>query len=80
MKHRNDLGLNISLIKGEDGIAKCFCVTLIRNPSSPFDTSKPIPATVDLLLPPGGQVPQNNSATQGQSKDSSMSAPAFMAG
>lgn len=48
-KHRNDLGLNVSLIKGEDGVAKCFCVTLIMNPTSPFDSSQPIPATIELL-------------------------------
>jgi hypothetical protein len=48
-KHRNDLGLNVALIKGEDGVAKCFCVTLIMNPASPFDTSRPVPATIELL-------------------------------
>jgi hypothetical protein len=50
-KHRDDLGLNVALIKGEDGVAKCFCVTLIMNPASPFDTSRPIPATIELLGP-----------------------------
>jgi hypothetical protein len=30
MKNRNDLGLSISLIKGEHGVAKCFSVTLVR--------------------------------------------------
>jgi hypothetical protein len=49
MKSRDDLGLNVALIKGDDGIAKCFCVTLIKNPESPFDTSKPVPATFDLV-------------------------------
>lgn len=51
MKDRDDLGLNVGLIRGEDGIAKCFCVTLIKNPSSPFDTSRPTPATADLVVP-----------------------------
>ena len=49
MKDRDDLGLSINLIRGSDGIAKCFCVTLIKNPDSPFDTSRPIPATADLI-------------------------------
>ena len=49
MKNRDDLGLSVALIKGDDGIAKCFCVTLIKNPLSPFDTSKPIPATADMI-------------------------------
>jgi hypothetical protein len=30
MKNRHDLGLSISLIKGDHGIAKCFSVTLVR--------------------------------------------------
>ena len=49
MKHRSDLGLSVTLIKGEDGIAKCFCVTLIRNPAHPFDRIRPVPATADLI-------------------------------
>lgn len=49
MKNRNDIGLCISLVKGEDGIAKCFCATLIKNPTSPFDTSKPIPVSFDSI-------------------------------
>lgn len=51
MKNRDDLGLSVCLIRGDDGIAKCFCVTLIKNPSSPFDTSRPSPATADLIIP-----------------------------
>ena len=30
MKNRSDLGLSITLIKGDHGIAKCFSVTLVR--------------------------------------------------
>lgn len=73
MKTRSDLGLNITLIKDEEGIAKCFCVTLVRSPSSPFDDSKPIQATADLIRPPAVQ--ELNSA-----KQSNMSSPAFMTG
>jgi len=65
MKNKSDLGLNISLIKDDDGIAKCFCVTLIQNPSAPFDTSRP--ATM--------QQQQVNG-----SKTGNMSSPAFMTG
>ena len=50
MKNRHDLGLNVALVKGDDGVSKCFCITLIRNPSSPFDTSKPVPATADMVM------------------------------
>ena len=50
MKNRHDLGLSVALIKGDDNIAKCFCITLIKNPTSAFDTSKPVPATsADLI-------------------------------
>lgn len=51
MKNRQDLGLSVSLIRGDDKIAKCFCVTLIKNPTSPFDTAKPIPATAEFIQP-----------------------------
>ncbi len=47
LKNREDLGLSVTLIKGDDGVAKCFCVTLVLNPTSPFDTSKPMPATIE---------------------------------
>ena len=49
MNHRNDLGLGVAIVKGDDGIAKFFCVTLIKNPASPFDESRPIPATIELI-------------------------------
>ena len=51
MKNRDDLGLSIALVKGEDGIAKCFCVTLIRNPASPYDSSKPISVSFESIQP-----------------------------
>jgi hypothetical protein len=56
MNHRSDLGMSISLVKGENGIAKCFCVTLVKNPSSPFDTSKPTPVSYESILPLGGGI------------------------
>jgi hypothetical protein len=49
MNNRHDLGLGIALVKGDDSIAKFFCVTLIKNPASPFDESRPIPATIELI-------------------------------
>jgi hypothetical protein len=49
MKNRNDLGICMSMVKGEDGVAKCFCVTLIKNPVSPFDTSTPMPASFESI-------------------------------
>ena len=54
LNHRTDVGLSVKLIKGNDGVAKCFCVTLINNPASPYDVSKPIPAT--LGHPGAGQM------------------------
>lgn len=76
MKQRNDLGLSISLIKGSDGIAKCFCVTLIKNPASPFDASPIIPATVDFLLP---ETPHQMSFTEDKPTGISR-APAYTTG
>jgi len=88
MKNRVDIGLSITLIKGDDGIAKCFCVTLIQNPSSPFDTSRPIPATADFLTTEDPQqqlqqqqMPQSQMNTNPQIKqDGKMVSPAFMTG
>ena len=49
MKNRDDLGLSVALIRGDDDVAKCFCVTLIKNPTSSLDISQPVPATADLV-------------------------------
>ena len=74
MNNRNDLGLGVALVKGNDGIAKFFCVTLIKNPASPFDDSKPIPATIELI--------QGTPSLTRQPKDGAGldSAPAFTTG
>jgi len=45
LRNRSDVGLSVKLVKANDGVAKCFCVTLIQNPISPFDTSNIMPAT-----------------------------------
>jgi hypothetical protein len=49
MKYRTDLGLSVTLIKGDDAVAKCFCVTLVKNHGYPFDHARPVPATADSL-------------------------------
>lgn len=49
MKNRTDLGLSISLIKGENGIAKCFCVTLVRILS--METTKPDTVSIEMEIP-----------------------------
>lgn len=49
LKDRTDLGLSVTLIKGEDGVAKCFCVALVVNPASPFDSGRPQYATVEYV-------------------------------
>jgi PAS domain-containing protein len=51
MKNRDDLGLSVSLVKGDDGVSKCFCVTIVKNRESPFDTAKPIPVSFEAILP-----------------------------
>lgn len=50
MKNRDDLGMSISIVRGDDGIAKCFCVTLIKNPTSPFDIQRPIPVSYSSIM------------------------------
>jgi hypothetical protein len=49
MRNRDDLGMSVALVRGDDGIAKCFCVTLVRNPSSPFDDGRPVPVSFDAI-------------------------------
>ena len=49
MKNRSDLGLSVSLIKGELGIAKCFCVTLVKIIS--METSRPDTVSIEMELP-----------------------------
>lgn len=49
MKTRSDLGLSISLIKGDHGIAKCFCVTLVRILS--METTRPDTVSIEMELP-----------------------------
>lgn len=49
IRHRNDLGLSVSLIRGEDGCARYFNVTLVKLPSSlGIGNGKPVPATADM--------------------------------
>lgn len=61
MKNRQDLGLSISLIKGDHGIAKCFSVTLVRvlsNETTRQDTT----ASVEMELP---QIPNKQQMNVG---------------
>ena len=53
IRHRTDLGLSVSLIRGEDGVARYFNVTLVKLPTSSvgLENAKPIPATVDMMPP-----------------------------
>ena len=51
IRNRDDLGLSVSLIRGEDGILKCFCVTLIKNPALYGPMAKPIPVSFESITP-----------------------------
>mmetsp|Transcript_7252 Transcript_7252/g.15181 ORF Transcript_7252/g.15181 Transcript_7252/m.15181 type:complete len:933 (-) Transcript_7252:393-3191(-) len=57
MNKRDDLGLSISLIKGEHGIVKCFCITLVKilSVSSQADT-----VAYEMELPRMGKHKQTN--------------------
>lgn len=50
IRHRSDLGLSVSLIRGEDGVARYFNVTLVKLPPSPLGLGglKPVPATAEM--------------------------------
>lgn len=74
MKERSDLGMSIALVKDDDGIAKCFCVTLVKNPTSPFDSSKPVPVSFDAI-----RATNSAEATTSKSADINTS-PAFTSG
>lgn len=49
MKKQIDLGLSVSLIKGDHGIAKCFCITLVRILS--METTRPDTVSIEVELP-----------------------------
>lgn len=53
IRHRSDLGLSVSLIRGEDGVARYFNVTLVKLPPSPIGQGglKPVPATAEMSPP-----------------------------
>mmetsp|Transcript_4075 Transcript_4075/g.7791 ORF Transcript_4075/g.7791 Transcript_4075/m.7791 type:complete len:420 (+) Transcript_4075:311-1570(+) len=53
IRHRSDLGLSVSLIRGEDGVARYFNVTLVKLPPSPMGLGglKPVPATAEMSPP-----------------------------
>ena len=58
VRDREDLGLSVSLIRGEDGILKCFCVTLIKNPAFYGPMAKPIPVSFESITPRTQSVPK----------------------
>ncbi|KAL3810615.1 hypothetical protein ACHAXA_006045 [Cyclostephanos tholiformis] len=50
IRHRNDLGLSVSLIRGDDGVARNFNVTLVKLPPSTMGLGglNPVPATAEM--------------------------------
>ena len=51
IRHRSDLGLSVSLIRGDDGVARYFNVTLVKLPPNPLGAvggGKPVPATAEM--------------------------------
>lgn len=75
MKNRDDLGMSISLVRGDGGIAKCFCVTLVKNPASPFDVQSPVPVSHNAILGAAG-----NQKDDGSNSNDMKMAPAFTSG
>ena len=85
LKHRNDLGLSVSLVKGENGVAKCFCITLIKSPTSPFSPEEPVPVSFEAVLRNGnlkgpGTLDTLSSAKAGSTGKFIATTPAFTSG
>ena len=57
IRHRTDLGLSVSLIRADDGVARYFNVTLVKMSPSQMGLGsiRPIPATADMLADVTGQ-------------------------
>jgi PAS domain S-box-containing protein len=76
LRHRDDLGLCVSLVKGEDGVSKCFCVSLVKNPTSPFENSQPVAASFESIL--SNTTPSQDMATEKSAPANA--SPAFTSG
>eukprot|EP00571_Detonula_confervacea_P015215 CAMPEP_0172297654 /NCGR_PEP_ID=MMETSP1058-20130122/590_1 /TAXON_ID=83371 /ORGANISM="Detonula confervacea, Strain CCMP 353" /LENGTH=405 /DNA_ID=CAMNT_0013006827 /DNA_START=223 /DNA_END=1440 /DNA_ORIENTATION=- len=50
IRHRDDLGLSVSLIRGEDGVARYFNITLVKLPPTSTGSGglKPVPAMAEM--------------------------------
>jgi len=60
IRHRNDLGLSVSLIRGDDGVARYFNITLVKLPSSlGIGAVKPVPATAEMTEEMPEQTPSS---------------------
>ncbi|KAL7433818.1 hypothetical protein ACHAXH_005912 [Discostella pseudostelligera] len=71
IRHRSDLGLSVSLIRGDDGVARNFNVTLVKLPSPSTGSAKPVPATIDMsfdmsVVPSMGVLQQQTMTMQTQ--------------
>lgn len=64
IRHRSDLGLSVSLIRADDGVARYFSVTLVKLPPSPLglgeDALKPVPTTAEMSPEVQDQGQQNS--------------------
>ena len=83
IRHRSDLGLSVSLIRGDDGVARYFNITLVKLPSSlGIGAVKPVPATADMPeQTPSNSQPQPELQTSGNDKlFQQMNMPQYTAG
>lgn len=81
IRHRSDLGLSVSLIRGDDGVARYFNVTLVKLPPSPTGLGgvKPVPATAEMATQQQTGMPIQQ-AQQDKQNYSGMNAPQYTAG
>lgn len=68
-RHRSDLGLSVSLIRGDDGVARYFNITLVKLPSSlGIGAVKSVPAMAEM----SPEMPERTPSCLPQATDSGL--------
>ena len=83
MKSRDDLGLSVAIIRSDEGVAKCFCVTLIQGQTGNHEQIRPVSFSyVDNVHKNRTQpsLRQSTSQKKPQQKQNSQQAPYYTTG
>jgi len=76
MKNREDLGLSVSLVRDDNGVAKCFCVTLLKYAPTSFSNGKAKPASYESIR----LLTKEEDSFKAQQVSNKIATPAFTAG